>query len=89
MKKKCIQISIFFVILVMTVSVIMIPCYAEGNVSQTDSGLNYVLQTDRETGNSYAVITGGTPVKDLVIPADINGYPVREVASGFASSGRS
>ncbi len=83
MRKKCVLISIFFIILVMTVSVITLPCHAEG---QTGSGLKYALQTDMETGNSYAVITGGTPVKDLVIPADINGYPVREVASGFASS---
>ena len=59
---------------------------AEESTEFIEADLAYKLRTDAGTGEPYAVLTGGTPVKDLAVPAEAGGVPVRGVGAGFAAS---
>ena len=86
MKKIFGNIQVLLVVFIIFISVIPIQSFAERNTNETEPALKYELKTDALTGENYAVITGGVPVKNLVIPSTIDGYTVREVGSGFAAS---
>ena len=59
---------------------------AEEGSGISDDGLIYEVKTDAATGEKYAVIADCLYiVPDLVIPAEIGGFPVREVAAGFTA----
>ena len=81
MKKYQRYIAVLLAVMLMPFMPVL--SFAEDVAGYSENGLDYMLETDAETGANYAVITGGAPVKDLVIPAEIGGYPVREVAAGF------
>ncbi len=59
---------------------------AAENTETIEAGLAFELRTDAESGEPYAVLTGGTPVKDLAVPAEAGGVPVRGIGAGFAAS---
>lgn len=59
---------------------------AEETTGMNEDGLIYEVRTDADTGEKYAVVYDCMYIiPDLVIPAEIEGVPVREVAAGFTS----
>ena len=51
-----------------------------GTVAETNNGLvAYELVQDEETGKTYAAITGMVGREDLIVPAEVDGLPVRSI----------
>ena len=74
----------FITAAVMILLSILVPAAAEEKTGMNEDGLIYEIRTDADTGEEYAVITDCLYIiPELVIPAEIDGFPVREVEAGF------
>ncbi|MBQ6513736.1 MAG: leucine-rich repeat domain-containing protein [Clostridia bacterium] len=56
-----------------------VPQSAEEITEMEGTQWGYDTAANRGTGETYAIITGGKARKDLVIPAEVDGYPVRMI----------
>ncbi len=58
-----------------------IPASAEEIQQLKEAAFAYELETDRSTGEQYAVITGCSPAEKIVIPSVIDGHTVRKITT--------
>ena len=56
-----------------------VPQSAEEITEMEGTQWGYDTAVNQGTGETYAIITGGKARKDLVIPAEVDGYPVRMI----------
>lgn len=85
MEKSCKHVFALISALVILMTIVSVTVGAEETAQISIDGLTFEIRINANTGDRYTVVMDGTPVKDLVIPAEIDGIPVREIAPGFAT----